>query len=180
MFRHSLLFNYSLPEDGGDFAPEDPEANLIPGLVEKAALPILRHEIAHCWDMLSLQETRNAVSATALVINYVPTCSEALGELLVAIQTRLADTVANLVVVILYPPIPLLVIFFFNIVKYLLSKCNCNSQFTGHNLESSGTEGGGKCCKTCGILFWHVCSSDEEYQFVERNSCTSSFGEAGS
>ncbi|OWM75803.1 hypothetical protein CDL15_Pgr009447 [Punica granatum] len=95
---HSLLFNYGLPVDGSDFTPEDADANLVPGLVEKVALPILHHKIAHCWDMLSLQETRNAVSATTLVINYVSTSSEALGELLVAIRARLTDAIANLVV----------------------------------------------------------------------------------
>lgn len=105
LFRHSLLFNYGLLEDGSDMNTEDADANLVPSLVEKVALPILHHEIAHCWDMLSLLETRNAVSATSIVINYVPTSSEALGELLVAIRTRLADAIANLVVFIYISPI---------------------------------------------------------------------------
>lgn len=95
---HSLLFNYGLPEDGRDFAPDDADANLVPTLVEKVALPILHHEIAHCWDMLSARETRNAVSATSLVVTYVPTSSEALAELLLAIRTRLAEAVSNLTV----------------------------------------------------------------------------------
>lgn len=95
---HSLLFNYGLPEDGSDLNPDDVDANLVPGLVEKIAIPILHHEIAHCWDMLSTQETKNAISATSLVINYVPATSEALSELLAAIRTRLADAVASIVV----------------------------------------------------------------------------------
>ncbi|KAK4763868.1 hypothetical protein SAY87_013306 [Trapa incisa] len=95
---HSLLFNYGLSEDGSNMNTEDADANLVPSLVEKVALPILHHEIGHCWDMLSLQETRNAVSATSMIINYVPTSSEALGKLLVTIRTRLADAIANLVV----------------------------------------------------------------------------------
>lgn len=66
--------------------------------MEKIAIPILHHEIAHCWDMLSTRETKKAISATSLVINYVPATSEALSELLAAIRTRLADAVASIVV----------------------------------------------------------------------------------
>ncbi|GLT95290.1 hypothetical protein SLE2022_129820 [Rubroshorea leprosula] len=95
---HSLLFNYGSPEDGGDFSADDADANLVPGLVEKVALPILHHEILHCWDVLSARETKNAVSATSLVIDYIPASSEALAELLLAIRTRLADAVANIMV----------------------------------------------------------------------------------
>ncbi|KAK4786948.1 hypothetical protein SAY86_010781 [Trapa natans] len=95
---HSMLFNYGLSEDASSMNTEDADANLVPSLVEKVALPILHHEIAHCWDMFSLQQTRNAVSATSMVINYVSTSSEALGELLVTIRTRLADAIANIVV----------------------------------------------------------------------------------
>ncbi|KAF8033123.1 hypothetical protein BT93_D1885 [Corymbia citriodora subsp. variegata] len=95
---HSLLFDYGLPQDGSDFAPDDADSNLVPGLVEKVALPILHHEIAHSWDMLSTKETKHAVAATTLVTNYVPASSEALAELLVAVRTRLADAVAKLIV----------------------------------------------------------------------------------
>lgn len=95
---HSLLFDYGLPEHGGDFDPKDVDAKLIPELVEKVALPILHHDIAHCWDMLSTRETRNAVSATNLVISYVPASCEALQELLATIHNRLTDAVADLVV----------------------------------------------------------------------------------
>ncbi|KAK8504521.1 hypothetical protein V6N13_093138 [Hibiscus sabdariffa] len=94
---HNLLFNYGFPEDG-NFAPDDADANLVPALVEKIALPVLHHEISHCWDMLSTQETKNAVSATSLIIDYVPASSEALAELLVAIRTRLRDAVTDIMV----------------------------------------------------------------------------------
>ncbi|KAK9277731.1 hypothetical protein L1049_007278 [Liquidambar formosana] len=93
---YSLLFDYGLPENG--FSHDDADANLVPALVEKVALPILHHEIVHCWDMLSTKETKNAVFATSLVTTYVPASSEALGELVVAIRTRLADAVADLMV----------------------------------------------------------------------------------
>ncbi|KGN52046.1 transcriptional repressor ILP1 [Cucumis sativus] len=95
---HSLLFNYGMPEDGSDFAPNDADANLVPELVEKVALPILHHEIAHCWDMLSTRETRNAAFATSLITNYVPPSSEALTELLVVIRTRLSGAIEDLTV----------------------------------------------------------------------------------
>ncbi|KAF9591724.1 hypothetical protein IFM89_006070 [Coptis chinensis] len=96
--RHSLLFHYGVPKDGSDFNADDPDGNLVPGLVEKIALPILHHQIAHCWDILSTRETKNAVYATDLVINYVPASSEALRELLAEIHTRFADAIAKLTV----------------------------------------------------------------------------------
>ncbi|XWS16626.1 hypothetical protein CRYUN_Cryun34aG0106200 [Craigia yunnanensis] len=96
-FMHSLLFNYGFPEDGS-FAPDDADANLVPALVEKVALPVLHHEISHCWDMLSAQETKNAVSATSLIIAYLPASSEALAELLVTIRSCLSDAVTDIMV----------------------------------------------------------------------------------
>ncbi|KAH9624477.1 hypothetical protein KSS87_000847 [Heliosperma pusillum] len=95
---HSLLFDYGVPADGSEFSSDDVDADLIPGLVEKVALPILHHDIAHCWDMLSGSESKNAVSATSVIINYVPISSEALKELIATIRARLAEAVANLVV----------------------------------------------------------------------------------
>ncbi|KAJ4842451.1 hypothetical protein Tsubulata_032799 [Turnera subulata] len=95
---HSLLFNYGMRDDGSDFSTDDADSNLVPELVEKVAIPILHQEIVHCWDMLSTRETKNAVSATILVTNYVPASSEALANLLVAVHTRLADAVANITV----------------------------------------------------------------------------------
>lgn len=97
MFRHVLLENYGVPEDGSDFASDDADANLIPALVEKVALPILHHQIVKCWDILSTTETKNAVAATSLVTDYVSS-SEALEDLLIAIRTRLADAVSKLTV----------------------------------------------------------------------------------
>lgn len=96
-----MLLDYGLREDGSGFATDDADANLVPVLVEKVALPILHHKIVHCWDMLSTKETKNAVAATSLVTDYVPASSEALADLLVAIRTCLADAVANLMVLLL-------------------------------------------------------------------------------
>ncbi|RVW65114.1 Transcriptional repressor ILP1 [Vitis vinifera] len=95
---HSLLFNYGLSEDGNDFSPDDADANLVPELVERVALPILHHELAHCWDIFSTRETKNAVSATNLVIRYIPASSEALGELLAVVHKRLYKALTNFMV----------------------------------------------------------------------------------
>eukprot|EP01018_Ginkgo_biloba_P004025 Gb_08409 [translate_table: standard] len=93
---HTLLFDYGMPENAGDFEPEDADADLVPGLVEKVALPVLHHEVAHCWDRLSTRGTRNAVSAVQVILNYIPASNEALQELLAAVRMRLAEAVAEL------------------------------------------------------------------------------------
>ncbi|KAH1087018.1 hypothetical protein GYH30_018514 [Glycine max] len=104
---YKLLFTYGLPEDGKDFVHDDGDADLelVPNLVEKVALPILHYEISHCWDMLSQQETVNAIAATKLIVQHVSHESEALADLLVSIRTRLADAVANLTVPTWSPPV---------------------------------------------------------------------------
>ncbi|KAG1362742.1 transcriptional repressor ILP1 [Cocos nucifera] len=93
---HKLLFNYGLPGKDRDLDPDDADANLIPELVEKVALPILQHEIAHCWDMLSTQMTKNAVFATNMVISYVPASSKVLHELLAVVHSRLTEAITDL------------------------------------------------------------------------------------
>ncbi|KAF8115681.1 hypothetical protein N665_0025s0141 [Sinapis alba] len=95
---HGLLFDYGKPEDGDDFAPDDTDANLVPELVEKVAIPILHHQIVRCWDILSTRETRNAIAATTLVTNYVPASSEALAELFSAIRSRLIEAISAIAV----------------------------------------------------------------------------------
>ncbi|THU60446.1 hypothetical protein C4D60_Mb07t12790 [Musa balbisiana] len=93
---HRLLFDYGLPGKGQDFEPNDADANLIPEIVEKVALPILHHEIAHCWDILSTQRTKNAVFATNMVISYVPASSKPLRELLTVVHNRLNEAISSL------------------------------------------------------------------------------------
>ncbi|XP_061368013.1 transcriptional repressor ILP1 [Gastrolobium bilobum] len=104
---YKLLFTYGLPEDGKDLVHDDGDVDLelVPNLVEKVALPILHHEISHCWDLLSQQETVNAIAATKLIVQHVSHESEALADLLVSIRTRLADAVANLTVPAWSPPV---------------------------------------------------------------------------
>ncbi|XP_024988150.1 transcriptional repressor ILP1 [Cynara cardunculus var. scolymus] len=95
---HELLFNYGLPEDESQINSDDADVNLVPDLVEKVAIPILQHEIAHCWDMLSTKETKCAVAATNLVFRYVPHSSKSVSELVAVLRDRLSDVVANLMV----------------------------------------------------------------------------------
>lgn len=102
---HKLLFDYGLPGEGLDLDPDDPDTNLIPVLVEKVALPILHHEVEHCWDMFSTRRTENAVYATNLVISYVPASSEALAELLKVICKRLTQAIAGLRVPVWRPEV---------------------------------------------------------------------------
>lgn len=121
-----MLFTYGLPEDGKDFVHDDGDADLelVPNLVEKVALPILHYEISHCWDMLSQQETVNAVAATKLIVQHVSHESEALADLLVSIRTRLADAVANLTVCSVSKYIYLL-----NTVYPIVGMVDCGSEF---------------------------------------------------
>lgn len=95
---HELLFNYGQPEDESKVDPEDADVNLVPALVEKVAIPILQHEVGQCWDMMSTKETKYAVSATNLVLRYVPLSSKAVSELVSALCNRLSDAVTNLMV----------------------------------------------------------------------------------
>lgn len=100
--RHSLLFNYGLPEDENETSgADDADANLIPNLVEKLAIPILHHSLASCWDILSTRETKYAVSAMNMVIDYVDLSSSSLGELIAVLRDRLTKAVDDLMVVFL-------------------------------------------------------------------------------
>uniref|UniRef100_A0A1D1YLK2 GC-rich sequence DNA-binding factor 1 n=1 Tax=Anthurium amnicola TaxID=1678845 RepID=A0A1D1YLK2_9ARAE len=93
---HDQLFTYGLQENEENFDPDDPDASLIPELVEQVALPMLYHEIKYCWDILSTRMTENAVFATNLVISYLQPSSKKLGELVAEIRTRLAEAIENL------------------------------------------------------------------------------------
>ncbi|GER29854.1 GC-rich sequence DNA-binding factor-like protein [Striga asiatica] len=99
---HSLLFNYGRPEDENKSSEadtgDDADANIIPELVEKLAIPILHHQLAYCWDILSTRETKFAVSAINLVIGYVDLSSSGLGELVNVLRDRLTKAVADLIV----------------------------------------------------------------------------------
>lgn len=101
-FRHSLLFNYGIQDDEDTLDENDADLNLIPDLVGKLAIPILRHQLASCWDMLSTRETKFAVSSVKLVVTYVDLSSSSLGGLIAIIRDRLTNAVADIVVMFLY------------------------------------------------------------------------------
>ncbi|GAA0148125.1 chromatin/chromatin-binding, or -regulatory protein [Lithospermum erythrorhizon] len=95
---YSLLFSYGLIEDESKISEDDSDANLIPELVEKVAIPILHHQIENCWDLFSTHETELAVSATNLVFTYVPLTSSALGKLVAVLRDRLSEAVDKLMI----------------------------------------------------------------------------------
>lgn len=93
---HKELFDYGLIESKVEDSEEDSDMNLIPDLVEKVALPIFHHEIAHCWDVLSIKQTQNAVSSAKMLISYLSPSTRALHELLAVVNTRLTEAVKTL------------------------------------------------------------------------------------
>ncbi|KAL9256471.1 Transcriptional repressor ILP1-like protein [Drosera capensis] len=95
---HEELANYGAPKDKSEWSSEDADFDLVPRLVEKVALPLLLHDVSHCWDVLSGRETRNLVSATRMVVAYSSTSNEAVIQLISAIRTRLAGAVRDLAV----------------------------------------------------------------------------------
>ncbi|KAG6396663.1 hypothetical protein SASPL_142818 [Salvia splendens] len=100
----SLLFNYGLPEDengkNGEDADDD-DANLIPEPVAKVALPILHHQVAFCWDILSTRETKNVISAMDMVTEFVGSSNSAVGKLVAVLRDRFTTAVNDLVVMFL-------------------------------------------------------------------------------
>lgn len=118
-----MLFSYGLPEDESEVSADDADVNLIPELVEKLAVPILHHQLAHCWDMLSTRETKYAVSATNLVFRYVSLSSSALRKLVSLLRDRLIDAVANLMVFSNYLYISLLSLTFCSLFVRISDNC---------------------------------------------------------
>lgn len=94
-----------MPVNGKEMDSSDADSNLIPKLVEKVALPVLHHEIAHCWDGLSTKGTKRASAAVKELLIYVDASSVPLQELLAAIRLRLANLVAAIEVIsVSWPP----------------------------------------------------------------------------
>ncbi|CAK9234297.1 unnamed protein product [Sphagnum troendelagicum] len=93
---YALLFDYGMQVNGKKVEEDDADVNLIPKLVEKVALPVLHHEVAHCWDALSTEGSKHAVAAFQEMLIYVDVSSEPLQELLAAARARMAEAVAAL------------------------------------------------------------------------------------
>jgi GC-rich sequence DNA-binding factor len=90
---HKVLFDYGVQNEAD---PNDPDADLVPALVEKVALPVLQHRIKHCWDVLSTRSTKNAVNAVHMIIDYLPTSHDGLHQLVASVRSRLADAIADI------------------------------------------------------------------------------------
>lgn len=158
-----MLFSYGLPEDESEVSADDADVNLIPELVEKLAVPILHHQLEHCWDMLSTSETKYAVSATNLVFRYVSLSSSSLRKLVSLLRDRLIDAVANLMVFSNYLYISLLSLIFFCLFELIIML----RLWTDPNVGHTCNEGGTKCCTSCCIQVWCLSSFDEEHMLVE-------------
>ncbi|KAJ1292656.1 hypothetical protein BS78_01G006700 [Paspalum vaginatum] len=89
-----VLFDYGIQDK--ESASGSNDADVVPILVEKVALPILQHRIKHCWDVLSTQRTENAVNAVSMVVGYLPLSSDDLHQLLDSVRTRLTQAIADL------------------------------------------------------------------------------------
>ncbi|CAK9228095.1 unnamed protein product [Sphagnum troendelagicum] len=68
-----LLFDYGMQVNGKKVEEGDADINLIRELMEKVALPVL-HEIAHCWDALSMEQSKHAIAAFQEMLIYVDVC----------------------------------------------------------------------------------------------------------
>ncbi|KAG0585798.1 hypothetical protein KC19_2G039900 [Ceratodon purpureus] len=94
---YNLLFDYGVSGNTQSMDEDDADVNLIPKLVEKVALPVLHHELEHCWDVLSTNGTKRAVKAVQEMLIYVDAAnSESLQEMLAAVHKRMSKAVATL------------------------------------------------------------------------------------
>lgn len=94
---YKQLYDYGVQVNGQSVEDDDADVNLIPKLVEKVALPVLHHELEHCWDVLSTKGTQRAVHAVQDMLIYVDAAnSESLQELLAAVYKRMSNAVSAL------------------------------------------------------------------------------------
>lgn len=94
---YNLLFDYGVQGNAQSMDQDDADVNLIPKLVEIVALPVLHHELEHCWDVLSTKGTKRAVKAVQEMLIYVDAAnSESLQEMLAAVHKRMSNAVASL------------------------------------------------------------------------------------
>ncbi|CAI5537238.1 unnamed protein product, partial [Closterium sp. Naga37s-1] len=105
MHWYSVLFDYGLPTDGSEPAPDDPDTNLVPRLVEKVGLPILHHALQHCWDPLDRAATNRAATAVEEVLVYVEAGAPAVVEMMKALEGRIEGAVAEMQLPAWPPPV---------------------------------------------------------------------------
>jgi GC-rich sequence DNA-binding factor len=91
---YSQLFDYGMPSGGGEHEADDPDAELVPKLVEKVALPVVHHAV-ECWEPLSYAQTLTVSAAVKEVLIYVQeeTCEE-MKEVVTLVHLKLVGAVA--------------------------------------------------------------------------------------
>ena len=95
---YKLLFNYGVPEEGeeeeGEADPSDPDADLVPTLVKKVALPLLCQYLEEGWDPLGGRATAKAVAGAEEVGVYVAgDGEEGMGLLVEIVERRIEEAV---------------------------------------------------------------------------------------
>ncbi|CAI7863398.1 unnamed protein product [Closterium sp. NIES-53] len=105
MHWYSVLFDYGLPTDGSEPAPDDPDTNLVPRLVEKVGLPILHHALQHCWDPLDRAATNRAATAVEEVLVYVEAGAPAVVEMMKAVEGRIESAAGEMQLPAWPPPV---------------------------------------------------------------------------
>ncbi|GAB4819481.1 hypothetical protein N2152v2_006527 [Parachlorella kessleri] len=92
---YQQLFDYGMGPDPAAADPEDPDANLIPQLVQKLVLPLARHLLESVWDPFSARKSRAAAGMLEDLLVYVPAEDEGLQGLLRLVQSRLESAIAS-------------------------------------------------------------------------------------
>lgn len=93
---YQQLFDYGMPQDPSDLDPTDPDANLVPQLVQKLVLPLARQLLAGVWSPYSRRQSQAAAAMLADLLVYVPAEQEELQEVVRAVQAKLEEAVGGL------------------------------------------------------------------------------------
>ncbi|KAL4451797.1 hypothetical protein ABPG75_007459 [Micractinium tetrahymenae] len=93
---YQQLFDYGMPQDPSLLDPNDPDANLVPQLVQKLVLPLAKQLLTSVWSPYSRRQSRAAAAMLADLLVYVPAEEEALVELVALVQGKLEAAVEGL------------------------------------------------------------------------------------
>ncbi|KAL4419512.1 hypothetical protein ABPG77_002298 [Micractinium sp. CCAP 211/92] len=93
---YQQLFDYGMPQDPSLLDPNDPDANLVPQLVQKLVLPMAKQLLTAVWSPYSRRQSRAAAAMLADLMVYVPAEEEALVELVAMVQGKLEAAVEGL------------------------------------------------------------------------------------
>ncbi|KAI3437850.1 hypothetical protein D9Q98_000296 [Chlorella vulgaris] len=99
---YQQLFDYGMAHDPASLDHDDPDANLVPQLVQKLVLPLAKQLLAGVWSPYSRRQSRAAAAMLADLLVYVPADDEALQEVMRQAQSKLEAAVGALML----PPWP--------------------------------------------------------------------------